>query len=215
MRVLHEDRGLLEQFRRGDAEALTYVYRTHVQRLADYLRAGFSTAAGDRVGGLSRQSELEDAIQEIFLRAFRDAARASYDGIRPFEGWLVGIAHNYLISDLRRRRLHVEPLTDQLERSPAEPSATESILEGRELEALLKAFVATLSEREQAVFRERFDRQLSQEQAAQALGLTRIQVRRLEVRLRARLLSHLQERGYLPGYRADRLHNSLLRSILF
>lgn len=215
MRVLHEDRGLLEQFRRGDAEALTYVYRTHVQRLADYLRGGFSTDMGGQVGGLSRQSELEDAIQEIFIRAFKDTARASYDGLRPFEGWLLGIAHNYVISELRRRRPVVEPLTHQVDRNPVEVSATDSLLEDTELEALLRAFVTKLSEREQGVYHARFDRQLSQEQAALALGLTRIQVRRLEVRLRARLLSYLQERGYLPGYQADRLRNSLLRSILF
>lgn len=205
MRVLHEDRALLEKFRRGDAEALTYVYRTHVQRLSDYLRAGFSTDTGGRVGGLSRQSELEDAIQEIFIRAFRDAARASYDGLRPFEGWLVGIAHNYAVSELRRRRLPVEPLSHQLERKVADTSPTESIIEDRELEALLKAFVATLSEREQAVYHARFDRELSQEQAAKALNLTRIQVRRVDVRLRSRLLANLKERGYLPGIQPDAL----------
>lgn len=216
MRHLHEDRSLLQAFRRGDAEALAHVYRAHVQRLAQYLRAGFATdAAGSRFTGLARACELEDAVQEVFVRAFRDEARRSYDGVRPFEGWLLGIAHNYVISELRPRRLPIVPLTAELGQQHPAGVSTDAEVEDRELDALVKAFVTTLDPRETGVYRARFEKQLSQEQAAQALGLTRIQVRRAEVRLKSRLLSYLQQQGYLSDYPAARLRNSLLSSILF
>lgn len=212
MRLLHEDRELLGAFRRGEAGALSYVYRAHVQRLAEYLRRGFAVEAdGRHFAGLSTASEIEDAVQDIFVRVFREDARQRYDGIRPFEGWLLGIARNYVISDLRRRRPASEPLPADGVSAQSPDAGLESIVEAREVEAIIHAFLATLDAREVGIYEARFSRQLSQEEAAAALGLTRIQVRRSEARIKARLLEYLQQRGYLAAYSAERLRNSRLR----
>src|SRR3712207_7398372 len=49
----------------------------------------------------------EDAVQEIFLRVWKRAG--SFDRSRAFAPWLFGIAHNYGIDELRRRRVRPQP----------------------------------------------------------------------------------------------------------
>ncbi|MBN1569047.1 MAG: sigma-70 family RNA polymerase sigma factor [Acidobacteria bacterium] len=51
---------------------------------------------------LGNSSENEDAVQEVFLRAF--AALKKFDLKYPFGPWILRIATNYCIDQLRRRR---------------------------------------------------------------------------------------------------------------
>jgi RNA polymerase sigma-70 factor (ECF subfamily) len=51
---------------------------------------------------LGNSSENEDAVQEIFLRAF--TALSKFDLRFPFGPWVLRIATNYCIDQLRRRR---------------------------------------------------------------------------------------------------------------
>jgi RNA polymerase sigma-70 factor, ECF subfamily len=50
----------------------------------------------------------EDAVQEVFWRVWRRAG--SFDRSRAFAPWLFGIAHNYGIDELRRRRVRPQPV---------------------------------------------------------------------------------------------------------
>lgn len=50
----------------------------------------------------------EEAVQEIFWRIWQRAK--SFDRSRPFAPWLFGIAHNYCIDELRRRRARPQPV---------------------------------------------------------------------------------------------------------
>ena len=73
--------GWVERARRGDVEAWSRVYEAHhpaVYRRLRYL-------CGD-------PAVAEELAQETFARAM--AHHASYDGRRPFAGWLFGIALN-------------------------------------------------------------------------------------------------------------------------
>jgi len=51
---------------------------------------------------LSNSSESEDAVQEVFLRAF--TALRKFDLKLPFGPWILRIATNYCIDQLRRKR---------------------------------------------------------------------------------------------------------------
>jgi RNA polymerase sigma-70 factor, ECF subfamily len=51
---------------------------------------------------LGRHSEAEDAVQEIFLRAL--VALKRFNGKYPFGPWILRIASNYCIDQLRRKR---------------------------------------------------------------------------------------------------------------
>jgi RNA polymerase sigma-70 factor (ECF subfamily) len=50
----------------------------------------------------------EDAVQEVFWRVWKRAG--SCDRSRAFAPWLFGIAHNYGIDELRRRRVRPQPV---------------------------------------------------------------------------------------------------------
>jgi RNA polymerase sigma-70 factor (ECF subfamily) len=59
---------------------------------------------------LSNAQEAEDAVQEVFLRAYRRLD--SYDPGRRFITWLLTIGSNYCIDRLRRRRMNWLTLDD-------------------------------------------------------------------------------------------------------
>jgi RNA polymerase sigma factor (sigma-70 family) len=183
--LLEEDRALLQAFREGRRDALLEVYRTYVGKVISVL----SAAARGRQGTL----ELENEVQEVFTRAFEPAARASYDGLRPYEGFLVGIARHVAHERMRAAR----PVLVQAGEEAAEPLDGE--LERREVARLLAGFLASAAPGRKALWELRFEQGLSQDEAAARLGVTRIQLRRRERKLKLELLEYLQRHGYLAG----------------
>jgi RNA polymerase sigma-70 factor (ECF subfamily) len=144
-------------------------------------------------------------VQEVFARAFAPRARESYDGLRPYGGFLCGIARNIALDALRRQARRGETIApiDALEEAGAlqddepvrDPADT---LEARRARALVAAFLEEqCDDRDRRLFALRFDRDLSQERTAEAAGLTRIQIRRWERKLKSSLLRFLKRARYL------------------
>ena len=82
MTLLREDRQLLHRFRRGEAEALAAVYRAYVDQVAGFLRGGFAFKSKGEpytFAGFRSPSDLQDALQETFCRAFSERARLAYE----------------------------------------------------------------------------------------------------------------------------------------
>ena len=211
---LSTDRALLRRFRRGENATLALVYRVYAPRVARFLRAGFgfgSRGGSYRFGGYQQAFELENALQEVFMRAFSQRARLSYDGLRPYAGFLCGIARNVVIDEFRRNAARFVRLSEISSQSVvSEPRANpEQELEERELSRLLESYRASLSTEQRAVYELRFTRQLSQEESAKKIGLTRIQLRRLEAKIKRGLLAHCRQHGYLSD-RAALGNSSLL-----
>ncbi len=209
--LLTSDRALLDGFRRGERDALAKVFTHYAPHVASLLKSGFGFNSGNqriRFGGYSRVFELEDALQETFKRAFSERARVSYDGLRPYAGYIAVIARNLVIDQYtsRRRELlhfsfeeHDVPETDGTSTGSARP---EHEAMTRELRALLASFRAELTEREQQVFALRFDEGLSHAAITDQTGLTASQVKTTEAKLRVALLKHLKRNGYLDGREA-------------
>jgi RNA polymerase sigma-70 factor (ECF subfamily) len=132
-------------------------------------------------------SDRDDVAQNVFLRIFRglDGFRAG----RPFSSWVYKIAANSAL-DWRghsdRQRREEAPWDDALDQAAA-PAATAEPDLARRLEAALD----TLSERERAVFVLIEIEGVDRADAARALGITGITVRRhlglAKVRLRLAL----------------------------
>ena len=201
---LVQDRLLLEGFRAGSATALSTVYLCYAPGVAAVLRYGFSVVSSggpSRFPGLRQAADLQDGVQEVFARAFAPEARARYDGLRPYGAYLAAIARNWALNELRRAR--PAELTQEIEETTgsvdALPPSPEREAEDRELERLLADFQGNLSPELQRLWELRFDQGLAQEAAALALGKSRIQLRRLESRLKVDLLSFLQRSGHLEG----------------
>lgn len=196
-----DDRELLAAFRDGRRDALERVYRQHAPEIARFLRHGFMYTSNDqptRYPGVQSTFELESLVQEVFARAFTPRARLAYDGVRPYGAFLTGIARNVLLDQLRRQARHGEVISapEVLDRTPAEsPAETDDDRRGREL---VIAFLETAcDDRDRRLYALRYDRELSQIDAAAEAGLTRIQVRRWEWKFRERLLRFLKRADYV------------------
>lgn len=211
MPLLTEKRELLTGFRAGERRALEEVYRHYAPVIATFLQAGFTFASGERslrFAGYRQPFDLDNALQETFLRAFRESARLAYDGLRPYRSYLYMIARNVVIDDFRRAGsspafadapagadLGAEPGED-----PSEPAPTpEDDALRREIARLYATFAERLDERDRKFFQVRFGEGRTQEETGEAIGLTAMQVRTLEKKLRSSFVAYLNQHGYLDG----------------
>lgn len=197
--------GLLRGFRAGERDALAEVYRRHAEEVALYLRRGFSFRAGadvHRFVGHGGASDLHDTLQETFRRAFEPAARARYDGLRPYAPYLKAIARNLVLQGFRRQQARFPRLgeldgldLEEIEDDGPAPLDPEHELQARQVQQVVRAFLALLTADERELLRLRFSEGLSQRDVADRLGLGRQLVRTREARLRERLLEYLIARG--------------------
>lgn len=207
---LENDRALLDGYRRGERWALERVFERYADDVARTLRAGVVVEVQGqrtRVGGGLLEHELEVLVQETFLRAFGERARQGYDGVRPFGAYLATIARNLLIdrgrAEQRRARTHVAG--QDLERLPDDDVQrdTSALLEERELSRLIGRFEEELPEPERTIFHLRYAGQKSHRETAAAIGLSEIQIRRRDSRIRTQLLAFLRQHGFLRNARVS------------
>jgi RNA polymerase sigma factor (sigma-70 family) len=183
---------LLAAFREGRRDALERVYRTYARPVDRALRA-MARASGNNA--LTQASAIADLLQEVFVRAFSQAARRGYDGERDFGPYLTTIAHNCFVDALRATGREVlkgpEDLTLALDVAGPEPDGW---CDPRAL-AVLSRYVRDLSAPLRAVYEQRFVLGVSQQEASSALGLSRRAIRTGEGRLRRGLRKALVRAG--------------------
>jgi len=151
-----------------------------------------SSASGARVPGITEPALLSDSVQEVFLRAFGEQARLGYDGLRPFRPYLLRIARNVRIDQLRKSGREVllgdtgsSALDlDALVEANAPPPELDE-----ELSAATRAYVETLDPEAQRFVELRFVEERHQLEVAEHMAVTRRRVRTLE----ARVLSGLRK----------------------
>lgn len=219
MPLLSSERALLDAFRRGEREALARVYREYAPGIAAFLARGFAFQSKGRLlqfRGYQQPFDQDNALQETFVRAFAERARLAYDGLTPYRNYLTTVARNLVLTELRRREVTMSELCHpavegaeerELEHAAEggttapkpEPSAETQVLH-RELGDLYKAFVAGLDDGDQRYFVARFEQQRTQVDAGREAGLSHMQARTRERKLRERFLAFMHERGYLDAY---------------
>jgi RNA polymerase sigma factor (sigma-70 family) len=219
MTLLIGDRALLEAFRQGKTEALTRVYEEYAPALGVFISRGFTFSSQGRTlrfAGYQQPFDLENVLQETFVRAFSVSARLAYDGLTPYRNYLTAIARNLVLSEMRRREVAMSQLVREVDgESPAledlselgpvlgsapEPTAEAEFLR-QELSRLYESFIEKLDPTRQIFFRARFEEKLNQVEAGKRSGLSHMQSRTLEAKLRKSFLKFMQSRGYLEGYR--------------
>ena len=222
MTLLIERRELLERFRKGERRALEEVYRAYVADVANFLQRGFSFTSRERTlrfTGYAQPFDLDNALQETFTRAFKESARNGYDGLHSYRNYLFAIARNLVVDEFRNREVAMSPFIeadradrpmahDGEEAAPANSitsegshgtSAEQDFLR-QELSALYVGFVERLDERDRRFFHARFEQQRTQVEAGEDCGLSHMQARTLEKKLRERFLKHMHSNGYLEDY---------------
>ncbi len=180
MTLLPHDRALLQAFRRGDRRALERTYRHYEPNVERYLRTfAFRLGAHE----LCQYGVLADLRQDVFVKAFQESSRQSYDGLRPFGPYLRRIAKNRFLDALRARRKET-PLSRELP-SPCEAPDEFGLPRAQDPRMLhvCRAYVAKLPRGLRAVYEQRFVLGRSQLEAARNLELTRAQLRTREGRL--------------------------------
>jgi len=197
--ALQHERALLDAFRAGSQDALTAVFNAHVDDIARVVRFGFALDDRSHVYGIADPEEQEDMIQEVFVRAFADKARAAYDGLRPYRPYLFRIAKNLMIDRARkigRRPTKVEPSSEisidaLIDRDAPLPELEEDI-DWKNQRAIARRYIASLSSELSELVQLRFVECLAQAEVARAMGITRRRVRTLEKRTLTGLLRLLK-----------------------
>jgi RNA polymerase sigma factor (sigma-70 family) len=224
MSLLIEQRELLRRFKAGERRALEEVYRHYAPAVAAFLQSGFTFTSRDRTMrfvGYRQPFDLDNALQETFARAFKESARLGYDGLHPYKGYLLAIARNLVLDEFRNREVAMSPFLETRAGSseappiadgdlpPPSPShgevtsghaSAEHEFLRNELGQLYADFVARLEERDRIFFIARFEEQRTQVEAGEKAGLSHMQARTLEKKLRQRFLEFMHARGYLEGY---------------
>lgn len=205
MAIFTDNRPLLDAYRRGERQALAAIYDAYAPLIVDVLRHGFefqSQGRSMRFRGFADPLEFETFVQEVFLRAFSDSARRGYDGLRPFEPYLLRLARNRVIDALRQRRTALERLVGPLDESDAHVSVDPQLderLDAARGKRLVREYVASLGELERAYVEARFVTDLSLLAAARQLGITRMRARVIERRVLRDLHRHLRRAGFLEA----------------
>lgn len=196
-------------FKSADRETFTWVYRTYVDEVAKMLTGGFTfNSKGDRVrfAGYRRPYQLQEAIQETFLKAFGESARRSYDGTRPYAPYLMQIAKNVVIDGFRKESLdrslfvmigHLvyeneteEEAIGRLGQQHAE--SPEDLAAKNQIHVLVRVFVDELGPEDQQIVNEHLAGDASQSEIAELMGVDRNEIRRRIKSIREGLLKHLK-----------------------
>lgn len=183
--LLEDDPELLHRFRRGCSDALTQVYVQYRPPLRYFLQRHVTHGV---LAARARWFDFDDVIQEAFIRALSDKARAAYDGSRPFTAYLNTIARNLVRDYLRRPEdkarscVAVARTADQAVPEPAFDENTRHRTMNR-----IEAAVFHLPDELYAVYHQRFVLGRSQARTGAILGITRQVLRTRERRLCERL----------------------------
>jgi RNA polymerase sigma-70 factor (ECF subfamily) len=151
------DAALILAYRSGDERGATELVGRHASALARFLG-----------GAGADHGELDDLVQETFIRAFR--ALEGWRGEAAFRSWLLSIASNLLKDQFRRRRgrIHV-PLEDSDLTASDDPSA---MLDATEAETRMQQGLGTLPRLQREVFLLRAQQGMDYGAIADALGTT-------------------------------------------
>jgi RNA polymerase sigma-70 factor (ECF subfamily) len=161
------------------ATALTFegVYRDHYRDVYRYVLLA-----------LGRVDDVEDVVADTFNRAF-EAWRSGHGPAGRALPWLIVIARRIVIDRWRRRRL-LRWLPFQSDDTRSEPPDPDDSRERAEFWIWLTQLADALSDREREVVFLRYQRDLSDEDIGEILGLSASGVRTLVSRALASLRQH-------------------------
>ncbi len=119
---------------------------------------------------LGNHGDAEDASQEAFMKAYRGLKK--YDPKRPFISWLLAIAYNQSVDQLRKRRVPLVGLEAAYDRSDRQVLSPELAAEMQSESDALQRALSTLNVKDRAAVVLRYWYDYSYDEIAQTLSLT-------------------------------------------
>jgi RNA polymerase sigma-70 factor (ECF subfamily) len=168
---------VIQLARLGDVAASGEIYRRSVRRVFGLCRHM-----------LSSPEEAEDATSEVFLRLPKGIT--TYDGSAPFIHWLLSIASHHCVDILRKRRLEGKLFVEEETELPEVPASTASPLSmamAEERGEELRQAIAHLPDNYRVPLVLRYYSDLSYDEIAHQLSLTRNHVATLIFRAKREL----------------------------
>ena len=178
---------LIARAQSGNAEAVTELYQTHIDRIYRY------------VAYRVPDTEAEDITSDVFTTMVTDLAKYIYTGA-PFESWLYSIARARIADYHRKRRQNVEEIDEQIADQTLQPE--ERMVQSQEYETIKNA-LSQLTPAEQEILILRFVERLGHDKVAEIMGKSLAAVRTMQHRALTKLAQRLQAKGkeyhYLRG----------------
>jgi RNA polymerase sigma-70 factor (ECF subfamily) len=181
--MVHEeqdnDESLMERVNRGDHQAFAVL----VKRYSDMFYAAAYRMCGDA-------QESEDIVQEAFIKLWRRPQ--AYDAERgtKFSTWFYRVVTNMAIDQVRKRKWHGG--AELLERLTDGAAAVDHVLVEQERHSQLEKAIQNLPHRQRAALNLCVYEELSNNDAAEVLGIGVKALESLLVRARAKLKSDMR-----------------------
>ena len=137
---------------------------------------------------LGNKADAEDAVQEAFLKLWRKPEMWNPKAEARFTTWFYRVVLNVCYDQQRKRK--TEPLKDDFDMADERENA-EGELQRSEQKQVLENAIASLPERQQTALNLCFYEELSNQQAAEVMGLKLKALQSLLIRARANLKDRL------------------------
>ncbi len=186
-----EDSVLIRDAVAGDQRAFTQLQKKYYPAIANLIRRM-----------LRNSDDVEDLVQETFVKAFRAIETFNHD--YAFSTWLYKIASNHCIDFLRKRRLKTFSIDQPIETRDGEMRyeiaddswSPDGEIQDREKLRILNKAIEDLPEKYKRVIKLRHEEELDYQEIADQLGLPLGTVKAHLFRARALLFKKLKNKVY-------------------
>lgn len=159
------DQALLEQYQRGNREAISQLLERHSRRLRDYMRM------------LVKDNDVaDDLMQEVLIKVVKVIDEGRYTDKGRFLPWLLRIAHNRVL-DYFRANKQAKTVNESSagydflgSKNLAEPSIEDNLI-SEQLAEEVRSLVEMLPEEQRNVVRMRYYEGLSFKEIAEQTGV--------------------------------------------
>jgi RNA polymerase sigma-70 factor, ECF subfamily len=193
-----------------DATLIEFTLKGDEQAFAELVRRYQAAVWGTVYRTLGNSSENEDAVQEVFMRAY--TSLRNFNCKYPFGPWILRIATNYCIDQLRRKRVRKCKLWTELTESeqarmlaavsPGGDYGHAAAYNPDHFEDVARVLLNELGPKHRTAFVLRELEGHSYEEVAKALGTSEVAARVRVSRARAEVQQKL--RKYLDDYKLRR-----------